>query len=97
MVIRLRRLARAFTFVGDPEGNNPNNKEKFDWSGAIADSFIVAGLNFFSTLSGLGAAQLLDEPSRAFTAAFVAAGVGFFITLASKRGLKTQHQGGSSR
>ena len=47
------RLYSAFAVVSsaDPEG--------FDWKGALVDAGIIAGLNFFSTLAGLGATGII--------------------------------------
>ena len=54
----------------------------------LLDALIIAGLNFFSTLAGIGAVGITSDPVRSLIAAAVAAGVGFFSTLAIKRGVK---------
>jgi len=54
----------------------------------IVNAAIVAGLNFFGTLAGLGATGLLIDPITGLTAAAISAGVGFFTTLAAQRGLQ---------
>lgn len=98
-------LLRAFSFVGDPEissnkdvGDEGQNipdaqgtgtPRRFNWKEAVADASIIAGLNFFSTLSAIGATQITSNPWEAVLAALIAAGFGFFSTLAIKRGLKT--------
>lgn len=59
----------------------------FDWKNALIDSLIIAGLNFFTTLAGLGVAGLCADPQKALIAAALSAGVGFLATLAFKRGI----------
>jgi len=76
------RVYRALSFRGDPDPEN------FNWKEAVYDALIVAGLNFTSTLAGVGAVGLLKSPCESLVAAGIAAGVGFFATLAAKRGLK---------
>jgi len=75
------RLYSAFAVVSsaDPDG--------FDWKGALVDAGIIAGLNFFSTLAGLGATGIIADVHQSLVAALVSAGLGFFSTLAVRRGL----------
>ena len=82
--MRINTLYRALSFISDPEPKN------FKWREAIYDALIVAGLNFSSTLAGVGATGVLETPVQALIAAGIAAMVGFFVTLATKRGLKPQ-------
>lgn len=63
---------------------------KFDLQDAVFDSLIIAGVTFFSTLSGI---TLIGVPSTdALVGAGIAAATQFFITLAIKRGLREDHQ-----
>ncbi len=85
-------IYRAFSFVNTNirpgNSNTQKNNKKFNWKDAVLDSLIVAGLNFFSTLSAMGAIGLLRDPAQALVGAVISAGFGFFYTLAIKRGLK---------
>jgi len=83
------RLYSAFAVVSsaDPEG--------FDWKGALIDAGIIAGLNFFSTLAGLGATGIIADVHQSLVAALVSAGLGFFSTLAVRRGLSRGVHAGS--
>lgn len=97
-------VLRAFSFIEDPEppgrkeseergrgaqeGGREASRARFSWREALADAAIIAGLNFFSTLCAIGAAQIACAPLEALLAASIAAGFGFFSTLAVKRGLK---------
>ena len=86
-------VLRALSFV-HITNNNKNSRgggdsEGFDWKSAIADALIIAGLNFFSTLSALGSLNITRNTGQAILAALVSAGLGFFTTLAIKRGLKS--------
>lgn len=65
-----------------------NGNGNFDWSNALADAVIMAGLTFFTTLGGLGATGLLSNPALGFTASIISAGGEFFAILVIKRGLK---------
>jgi hypothetical protein len=58
------------------------------WKDQIANALITAGFNFFSTLAGLGATNLTQDPLTALATAGVSAGVGFFASLMLQRGLK---------
>jgi hypothetical protein len=60
------------------------------WKSQVANALIVAGFNFFSTLAGLGAANLTADAATALAAAGVSAGVGFFASLITQRGLATK-------
>ena len=77
------RIYRAVAIVSDPD------PEEFNWRSALADAGIVAGMQFFYTLAGISAAQVISDPIKALVAALISAGLGFFTTLALKRGLKT--------
>lgn len=57
----------------------------FDWRDAVCDAGIAAAVTFFSSLSGMGLAEV--NGVKALTAACVAAGAQFFAFLALKRGL----------
>jgi hypothetical protein len=59
----------------------------FDWKNALIDSAIVAGVDFFTTLGGLGVAGLFADPTKGLIAAGISAAAGFFFTLAVKRGV----------
>ena len=61
-----------------------------DWREMVIDAFIIAGLNFFTTLSGISIADISTSPGEAFLASAISAGLGFFTTLAVKRGLKKE-------
>lgn len=87
------RIGTALSFVhlARTENNTdkPSKKQgNFDWRNAIADGLIVAGLNFFSTLSGISITHIIVEPLDALLASLISAGLGFFTTLAFKRGLR---------
>ena len=82
------RVYRALAFTVGRNNNRAVKTEAFNWREAIIDSFIVAGLNFFSTLSALSVLRILENPVEALLAATVAAGFGFFSSLAVKRGLR---------
>lgn len=87
------RIGTALSFIHlvDTENNadKPRQKQQgFDWKNAVADGLIVAGLNFFSTLSGISIAHIIVEPLNALLASLISAGLGFFTTLAFKRGLR---------
>jgi len=53
----------------------------------IINALIVAGMNFFGTLAGLGATQVIKDPLLALVASGVSAGFSFFSSLAVQRGL----------
>ncbi len=59
----------------------------FDWKNALIDSALVAALDFFTTLGGLGVAGLFADPTKALVAAGLSATAGFFATLVAKRGV----------
>ena len=69
---------------------NTNGKNKangdFDWSDAIIDSGIMAGLTFFAALGGTSVADIPTVKSMII--ASVAAATQFFLSLAIKRGLR---------
>lgn len=54
----------------------------------IVNAGIMAGLGFFSTLAGMSAAGLLENPASSILAACISAGLNFFSSLAIQRGLK---------
>lgn len=60
---------------------------KFDWTDALIDAGIAAGVTFFTTLGGLGVAGLLEDPKSALLAAGIAAAGSFFAWLAMKRNI----------
>lgn len=64
---------------------NTDPKGKFSWSEALIDSFILAMINFFSTLAGTSAAGL-PSPVTLYAAGLSAA-LQFFTVLGLKRGL----------
>ncbi len=64
--------------------------EKTDWREMVIDAWIIAGLNFFTTLSGIEVTDIASNPGEAFLASAISAGLGFFMTLAVKRGLRRQ-------
>ena len=67
--------------------NGKNNDDgTFDWSNALIDSAISAGITFFSALGGTGAAQIPTRESLIVSG--IAACTQFFIWLAIKRGLR---------
>lgn len=92
--ILVSRIASALSFVhlsrayNEETGKPKQNRQGFDWKNAIADGLIVAGLNFFSTLSGISITHIIVEPLNALLASLISAGLGFFTTLAFKRGLR---------
>lgn len=59
--------------------------EKFDWSNAVCDAGILAGITFFTALSGIKIADV--ETTRAFMGASISAGLQFLTILALKRKL----------
>jgi len=70
--------AKVLKIVDPPNG----------WKDQLANAGIIAGVNFFTTLGGLGATGLLGDPLKGLIAAGISAGVGFFVTLAAQRGLQ---------
>ena len=62
----------------------------FDWKNALIDAGIVAAVDFFATLGGLGVTGLFADPIKGMTAAGISAAGGFFFTLAVKRGVKSK-------
>jgi len=73
--------------------NGINTKEgDFDWTDALLDATIAAGVTFFTTLGGIGAAGLLDNPGKACLAAIIAAGGSFFVWLAMKRNIQVNER-----
>ena len=69
--------------------NGKNNDDgSFDLKDALMDAAIMAGSAFFTTLAGLGAVGLLENPTTALLAAAIAAGAQFFAILVIKRGLR---------
>lgn len=64
-----------------------NADGSFDWKNALVDSAIVAAVDFFTTLGGLGVAGLFEDPIKGLVAAGISAMAGFFATLAVKRGV----------
>jgi len=86
-------LLQAFSFVNPrpkirPQIGDNGGEEGFRWREAVLDALIIAGLNFFSSLSAMSATQIARNPWVAILTALIAAGFGFFSTLAIKRGLK---------
>jgi len=53
----------------------------------IVNALILAGVNFFGTLAGLGTTQIVKDPLLALIASGVSAGFSFFSSLAVQRGL----------
>lgn len=82
-----RRIARALSFVQQVDYPANGSERRFNWRDAIIDALIIAGLNFFATLSGISITQIIHEPCKALLASAISAGLGFFSTLALKRGL----------
>jgi len=86
------RIASALSFIhltgGNGSGKNSGGGKGFNWRDAVADGLIVAGLNFFSTLSGISITHIIVDPLDALLASLISAGLGFFTTLAFKRGLR---------
>lgn len=64
-----------------------NADGEFDWTDLLIDSSIAAGMAFFTTLGGLGAAGLLADPQKGFLAAGISAGISFFAWLVMKRNI----------
>jgi len=92
------RLLSALCFVnmgetGNTSGAGGGNGKRFDWMNALYDALIIAGFNFFSTLAGISAAQIITDPVKHLLAAGISAGLGFFTTLAVKRGLRNHVSG----
>lgn len=68
------------------ENGKGSLKEVFDWGDALADSGILAGLSFFTTM---GATHLVGVPTlEAVLAGAIAGSIEFFTLMAIKRGLK---------
>ena len=89
------RILDALSFVSrirvnGGAGTGGGNRKEFSWKDAVCDALVIAGFNFFSTLAGISAAQIITEPIKHLLAAGISAGLGFFTTLAVKRGLSTQ-------
>jgi len=85
------RVASALSFIhltGNNGSKEDRNSKGFNWRDAVADGLIVAGLNFFSTLSGISITHIIVDPLDALLASLISAGLGFFTTLAFKRGLR---------
>lgn len=53
----------------------------------LTNALIMAGLSFFTTLSGMAITQVICEPEKALIASAISAGLSFFTTLALQRGL----------
>jgi len=58
-----------------------NSDGSRDYKTALIDASIVTGFTFFSTLGGLGATGLLNEPVVGLLAAGISAGIAFFASL----------------
>ena len=63
----------------------------------IINALIVAGVNFFGTLAGLGATQVVHDPVLALVASGISAGFAFFSSLAVQRGLMKEIEKGGIR
>ena len=57
------------------------------WKEQIVNALIIAGVNFFGTLAGLGATQVVSDPYLCLIASGISAGFSFFSSLAVQRGL----------
>jgi len=57
------------------------------WRDQIINASILSGLQFFTSLAGIGAAGLLADWKLGILAAGIAAGLTFFSSLALQRGL----------
>lgn len=53
----------------------------------LVNAGILAGVNFFSTLSAIQITQVINDPVTALAGAGISAGLGFFMSLAVQRGL----------
>ena len=58
----------------------------------VVNAAIIAGFNAFSTLAGLGATGLLEDPKVGIVAATISAGVSFFGSLIVQRGLEKKSE-----
>jgi len=65
--------------------SNPDGK--FDWGDAVADAGIMAGVTFFTTLTGISVSGLMKSPLEGLMASGISALAHFFTILAVKRGL----------
>jgi len=72
------------TMEGNPE---PTGEKKFDWSDAIIDSAILAGITFFGTLGGVSCVMAQSQVADKLIAAFIAASIQFLTVLGIKRKL----------
>jgi len=80
----LMRIRNALSFIH----TDPDSENRRSMKDALINAAIVAGFNFFCTLSGMTVAQIVRDPAQALVAAGVAAGLGFFARLMIERGLK---------
>jgi hypothetical protein len=62
----------------------------FDWTNAVVDASIMAGIGLVTTLTGLGVAGLSEDPEKVVLAAGLAAALAFLTTLSLKRGLTSR-------
>jgi len=56
------------------------------------NAFIVAAFNFFSTLAGIGATGVIQDPRLALISASISAGLAFFGSLMLQRGLAKKEE-----
>lgn len=82
-------MVRRYKSMLSRNGKNKHNGD-FDWSDALIDSAIVAGLAFFSTLGGVSLVGLSEIKS--YAVASITACTQFFLWLAIKRGLREKQQ-----
>jgi hypothetical protein len=62
---------------------------KFDWGDALADAGILAGITFFTALSGIKLAEV--QTTKAVTGAGISASLQFLTIIALKRKLIKQN------
>lgn len=58
----------------------------------LINAAIMAGLGFFTTLAGIGAAGLLSDWKTGLLAASIATGLEFFVALTIQKGLVKKHE-----
>lgn len=57
------------------------------WGDMLINSGIMAAIDFFTTLAGIGALGLIQDPTLSLTAAGISGALSFFVTLGMQRGL----------
>lgn len=90
-----RKFLGVFNVNRDRLFNGSKNENgSRDYKLAFADAIITAGFTFFSTLGGLGAVGILNEPKEALIIAGISTGIAFFASLMVSLQIKKPTGGG---